>query len=83
MRKGLKQTESMRINVSGFLDTKGVREDVAVEIVLHYGEEVERRVVKLKYLDGFDWVSFFEVLLVLGVLGFVVWRIRCFVEDFS
>jgi len=65
-----------RVVLVGFFDAEDIGEDVDVEILLHYSDGVFSRVVRLDCLRGFDWVSFFEILVVLFFVGFLVWRIR-------
>jgi len=64
--------------LTGFLDAEGIEEDVDVEISLYYGDEISREVVSLEFLKGFCWVSLVEILLVLCVAVFLLWRIRRF-----
>jgi len=60
----------------GFFDAKGLGEDVDVEISLYSeGEKLSSEVLRLKFLEGFDWVSLVKILLGLSIAGFLLWRI--------
>jgi len=59
----------------GYFDARNFKENVSVEISLHYDEEVGRSVVELRYLEGFDWFSLILGLVVLNCSGFLFWRI--------
>ena len=59
-----------------YFDARDIESNVDVEISLYYGDEVESDVVKLWFLEGFDWFALFWVLGVLVLIGFVLWRLR-------
>ena len=57
----------------GYFNAKGIKRDVDVEISLHYGDKVEREIVRLKYLEGFNWVLFIGGFVVCGFVGLFLW----------
>ncbi|MCD4771474.1 hypothetical protein K8R30_03595 [archaeon] len=60
----------------GFFDARGLNEDVDVEVGLYSeGEELSSEVLRLRFLEGFDWVILVKILFILVVAGFLFWRI--------
>jgi len=60
----------------GFFDAEELSQDVDIEVKLYSeGREVSSESLKLKFLKGFPWVSLIEILVGLGIVVFLLWRI--------
>ena len=68
----------------GFLDSSEIEgNSFEAEIILHYGNESVSGVVELKVVEGFDYVFWVLILVVVGVLGFLFWRCCIFIDRFK
>lgn len=57
----------------GFFDARELEGEVVLSIDVHYDEGVESEVVRVYVMDGFGWVFWVGIFLVL-VFGFLGWK---------